>query len=132
MPLLSKEQKMQLISEIKPLQDKRDKIAMDIKPLTDQMLVLAEQVDSVYESFGVEEPYFYCLGCQVPLFDGDQVQTYADDEKACEECACTWAELKNLVEKDPDSFEDPEPTIRLIAAHLSDGGSMDQKFTSAL
>ncbi len=129
---LSKEQKTQMLTQIKLFQDQRDKIAKSIRPLTDQMRELADEIEQVYEKFGVDEPYFYCVGCQTPLFDGDQVQGYADGEKACEECACTWDEIKNLVETDPDSFEDPEPTRALIASHVKNGGSMDAKFTSPL
>lgn len=99
----------------------------------DRFKAATERFDQIEEEMG--EPAWTCIGCNAPIFTGDQFQSNMDEDPSCPACSVTYADLQ----KDPDYWISSE-TLELVAKeeidakvaeHLAAGGSLtDPAFLS--
>lgn len=125
---LTPEQRLALEEQLAAFAGAEANIRKAMEPLRIALEGVTAARDVALQANGVE--HHGDCECGKPLFTGDEAHHCLDGELLCEECAPTWADIREQMETDPGA--DLVGFNAALEAHLDAGGAITDKLTFAL
>lgn len=130
--MLTEQKRETLQEELAGLGAAMDKVLTARIPFDDAISAIEAVRDGLLERYNVDI-VGNCEGCGCIILAGDEGHRTAEDVLLCKEHSPTWADVEEQYEnmRPDDAFGiDPEDIVfgkEAAAAHIADGGSLDDK-----